>query len=167
MRTDRRTFLAIAGAMLAGAAASPAHAEREPDGSGRSLTPDPPVPALDTPGMRVLHFASLAPNGHNTQPWSVVVHDARHWTIRAVPSRRLPAVDPHDRELTLSIGAFVENLVLAAAAEGRHSCRPPVGGRNAAAPAAGIRGRSPARTRTCARWLGNAPKSHAARRHLC
>jgi hypothetical protein len=118
MRTDRRTFLAIAGAMLVGAAASSANAAREPDGPGEPLASDPPVPPLDAPGMRVLHFASLAPNGHNTQPWSVVVHDARHWTIRAVASRRLPAVDPHDRELTLSIGAFTENLVLAAAAEG-------------------------------------------------
>ena len=35
------------------------------------------------------------------------------------PARRLPAVDPDDRESLLSLGAFLENLALAAGALGR------------------------------------------------
>lgn len=115
---SRRAFgkLAAASAVFAMAAqagggrASPTHdAGEEPASS---------IPPLDRLGVQILELASLAPNGHNTQPWEVAVHDARDWTIRAVESRRLPAVDPEDRELTLSIGAFAENLVLAASALG-------------------------------------------------
>ena len=40
------------------------------------------------------------------------------WVIGADPARRLPAVDPHNRELLLSVGAFTENLSLAAAGYG-------------------------------------------------
>jgi hypothetical protein len=38
--------------------------------------------------------------------------------ICADPDRRLPAVDPTNREMILSIGAFAENLTLAAGAFG-------------------------------------------------
>ena len=41
------------------------------------------------------------------------------WIIGLDRERRLPAVDPRDREALLSIGAFLENLVLAAGALGR------------------------------------------------
>ncbi len=121
MKTDRRAFLELAAGVLVGGAASPAHAAVEPHDERTPPAGQPPVAPLDAPAMRILHYASLAPNGHNTQPWSVIAHDARRWTIRAVPARRLPAVDPHDRELTLSIGAFAENLALAALAEGYES----------------------------------------------
>lgn len=76
------------------------------------------VPGLDQTGAAILSYASWAPSGHNSQPWTVKVHDERRWTIQADPSRRLPAVDPDNRELLLSLGAFTENLVLAAGALG-------------------------------------------------
>jgi hypothetical protein len=41
--------------------------------------------------------------------------------VSADPTRRLPAVDPHNRELLLSLGAFVENMVLASGALGLHA----------------------------------------------
>jgi nitroreductase len=40
------------------------------------------------------------------------------WIIGTDPQRRLPAVDPENRETLLSIGAFTENLSIAAAAMG-------------------------------------------------
>jgi hypothetical protein len=62
----------------------------------------------------ILSHASLAPSGHNTQPWTVQVIAPGHWVIGTDKQRWLPAVDPTNRETTLSIGAFLENLVTAA-----------------------------------------------------
>ena len=67
---------------------------------------------------RILAAAARAPSTHNSQPWRVRVLAADEWTIGADPSRRLPAVDPLDRELALSLGAFIEYLVTGAAALG-------------------------------------------------
>lgn len=66
----------------------------------------------------ILAHAALAPSGHNTQPWSVRIETPRRWTVAVDAGRRLPAVDPGDRELAISLGAFVENLAAAAAACG-------------------------------------------------
>lgn len=73
---------------------------------------------LESNEVRILHYASLAPSGHNTQPWSVRVVKKHEWIVGADPARRLPVVDPENRELLLSIGAFAENLATAAAALG-------------------------------------------------
>jgi len=79
--------------------------------------PDPALNStiqLDEVGRAVLYYASLAPSGHNSQPWTVRVVDQNEWIVGADPRRRLPAVDPHNREAMLSIGAFAENLAAAA-----------------------------------------------------
>ena len=76
------------------------------------------VPGLGEPLSRILYYASLAPSGHNSQPWSVLIHSDSELTISADPKRRLPAVDSKNREVMLSLGAFLENLTLAAEAEG-------------------------------------------------
>jgi hypothetical protein len=76
------------------------------------------VPELGEPLSRILYYASLAPSGHNSQPWTVTLHNENELTIVADPKRRLPAVDPENREVMLSLGAFLENLTLAAKAKG-------------------------------------------------
>jgi hypothetical protein len=65
----------------------------------------------------IIRFATLAPSGHNTQPWKFQVQGN---TIRILPdpSRRLAVVDPQDRELIISLGCALENLLLAAAQSG-------------------------------------------------
>jgi hypothetical protein len=73
---------------------------------------------LDADAAAILHFASLAPSGHNAQPWTVAVNGPGQWTIGLDPARRLPVVDTDNREALLSIGAFTENLVIAAGARG-------------------------------------------------
>jgi hypothetical protein len=65
-----------------------------------------------------LGHAALAPSGHNTQPWTVQVVERHRWIIGSDRSRWLPAVDPLVRETTLSVGAFLENLIVAAGARG-------------------------------------------------
>lgn len=66
----------------------------------------------------LLHLASLAPSGHNAQPWTVRLITNYHWIIGTDVTRWLPVVDPENREALISIGAFLENLVLAGGAKG-------------------------------------------------
>ncbi len=65
----------------------------------------------------LVHYATLAANGHNTQPWKFAIKD-NAIEIHPDYSRRLPAVDPHDRELWISLGCALENLLIAAHASG-------------------------------------------------
>jgi hypothetical protein len=69
---------------------------------------------LEKDEMEILYLASLAPSGHNTQPWAVKIVEPKHWVIGSDMKRWLTAVDPNNRELLLGIGAFIENLALAA-----------------------------------------------------
>lgn len=66
----------------------------------------------------LIRYATLAANGHNTQPWRFrVTRDA----IAVCPdlSRRTPVVDPDDHHLFVSLGCAAENLAIAAASRGR------------------------------------------------
>jgi nitroreductase len=63
---------------------------------------------------KILYYASLAPSGHNSQPWSVRLLSTTEWIIESDMNRRLSIVDADNREVMLSIGAFIENLVIAA-----------------------------------------------------
>ncbi len=117
MLRSRRHFMA--GATIA--ASLPALS-----GCSRSVAPDYTRVAADLraslPDTAALtdlaRYATLAPNGHNTQPWRFV---ARAGGISVVPdlSRRTPVVDPDDHHLWISLGCAVENLLIAAAARGQ------------------------------------------------
>jgi len=65
-----------------------------------------------------LRFATLAANGHNTQPWRFRADAGAVWLLPD-PSRRTPVVDPDDHHLWASLGCAAANLELAAAASGR------------------------------------------------
>ncbi len=67
--------------------------------------------------QELVRFATLAPNGHNTQPWKFGVAPGQ---IDILPdlSRRTPVVDPDDHHVFVSLGAAAENLALAGAALG-------------------------------------------------
>ena len=118
MKIDRRRFLKetlAAGTILAGAASiiSACSGIRRSDLPESNPT-EQSNPKLDKVRKAILHYASLAPSGHNSQPWSVKIKSQNEWIICADPKRRLPAVDPNNREVLLSIGAFAENLTIAA-----------------------------------------------------
>ena len=51
----------------------------------------------------ILFLASLAPSGHNTQPWFVRYLAPYHWIVGNDRSKWLPAVDPTQRETMLSL----------------------------------------------------------------
>jgi len=61
----------------------------------------------------LLRYAILAPSSHNTQPW---LFNVREFEIRiyADTSRWLKVADPEQRELYISLGCALENLLVAA-----------------------------------------------------
>jgi len=61
----------------------------------------------------LLHYAVLAPSTHNTQPWKFDL-TPEGIEVYADYSRRMPVVDPGNRELLMSVGAAVFNLRVAA-----------------------------------------------------
>ncbi|OYW47271.1 MAG: Tat pathway signal protein [Sphingomonadales bacterium 32-68-7] len=70
------------------------------------------------PGARdLIRYATLAPNGHNAQPWRFAAAPGLI-TLRPDLARRTPVVDPDDHHLFVSLGCAAENLALAAAARG-------------------------------------------------
>ncbi|WP_076070793.1 Acg family FMN-binding oxidoreductase [Sphingomonas montana] len=73
-------------------------------------------PTPDLPDF--VRYATLAPNGHNTQPWRFAATRAG---VDILPdlSRRTPVVDPDDHHLFVSLGCAAENLAIAASASGR------------------------------------------------
>jgi len=122
MKIDRRHFLknslfASVLAMGGGAILSSCGGIRRADLPVSNWNPEA-IRELDQTGFAILQYAAMAPSGHNSQPWTVKVVNSREWIIGADPARRLPAVDPNNRETLLSIGAFAENLSLAAGAYG-------------------------------------------------
>ncbi len=60
-----------------------------------------------------VRYATLAPSGHNTQPWKFSLTED---SIRIFPdfTRSLPVVDPDNRELYIRLGCALENLVITA-----------------------------------------------------
>ncbi|GLK51137.1 MAG: Tat pathway signal protein [Oceanicaulis sp.] len=74
--------------------------------------------AEDSADQELVRYATLAANGHNTQPWRFR-REGGAISIRPDPTRRTPVVDPDDHHLYASLGCAAENLALAAAAQGR------------------------------------------------
>lgn len=120
LQLNRRNFLKMMGA--AGAAAvggqvlymySPwLNTETQAAPKNRALDD-----RVSHPMVELVRSAVLAANGHNTQPWKFAVSSSAV-DIHPDPSRRLPVVDPEDRELWMSLGCALENLLISARAAG-------------------------------------------------
>lgn len=121
-RLTRRNFLRLTAAAGVTAVAGYALAESAPwlDYAGQAAQTWEPAEtgsAAATPMDELVRYATLAANGHNTQPWRFAL-GADSIEIRPDPARRLPVVDPQDRELWISLGCALENLLIAARASG-------------------------------------------------
>lgn len=73
---------------------------------------------ISDPLEQIIYYASLAGNSHNTQPWYVELANDSLLYLKADFSRKLHIVDPDARGLFISLGAFIENLELAAGSLG-------------------------------------------------
>jgi hypothetical protein len=121
MNTTRREFLFTAAKGVILTASLPllnacSHIGRESINPGSELSIKKNL--LNKDHIEILRYASLAPSGHNTQPWEVEIIELGKWKIKSNPDRWLPVVDPENREGTLSLGPFIENLVFAAGSFG-------------------------------------------------
>ena len=115
----RRTLLIGGGAaVLAGGAVAASFATTGSQADYAHAMETLRVPLDDGPDINgVIRYATLAANGHNTQPWRFRTSGQ---SIRISPdfSRRTPVVDPDDHHLYASLGCAAENMALAAAACG-------------------------------------------------
>ena len=68
--------------------------------------------------LALIQHAILAPSSHNSQPWRFRLLDDTI-ELRADRTRALPVTDPFDRELTISCGCALMNLMVAARHFGR------------------------------------------------
>lgn len=67
--------------------------------------------------LALIRAGILASNAHNTQPWRFEMGEG--WiAIHADHERHLGAFDPYRREMALSLGCAIENMVLTAKAQG-------------------------------------------------
>jgi hypothetical protein len=89
--------------------------ERQANNIRKSITKDAAMSSV--PMIELVRSATLAASGHNAQPWKFAIKEN---AIEIYPdySRRLPIVDPSDRELWMSLGCALENLLIAARANG-------------------------------------------------
>jgi hypothetical protein len=124
---SRREFLSLLAMSGAGAtllttlaACSPARSSYDEQVKRTWEQPFKKETNINSQLLEVVRYATLAPSGHNTQPWKFSIQNS---TIRLSPdySRRLPVVDPDDRELFISLGCALENLVIAARQAGYES----------------------------------------------
>ncbi len=115
----RREFIEIAGGSVL-AAGTIGYLLSDKNNLSRSdlQPPDSKTDFLKAAEREILFLASLAPSGHNTQPWFIKYLEPFHWIVGNDRTKWLPAVDPNQRETILSIGAFSQNLEFAAASFG-------------------------------------------------
>jgi nitroreductase len=83
-----------------------------------ALAPARAALAADPELRGLIRYATLAPSGHNAQPWRFRAQDGG---IAILPdlTRRTPVVDPDDHHLFVGLGGAAETLAIAAAARGR------------------------------------------------
>jgi hypothetical protein len=116
---NRRKFLSIAGVTVAGAGCAAWLLSDKNNFKRKDIMNDRGNPLIfQTDEETIFYLASLAPSGHNTQPWLIKYIEPYHWIIGNDKSRWLPAVDPAQRETIISIGAFIQNLEYAASSAG-------------------------------------------------
>jgi hypothetical protein len=115
---SRRRFLSLVGGgaiVAAGSGIGLFAITRTPHAA---LAPWSQASSYDEPRRFALSHAILAPNPHNLQPWMVDLSEANTVTLLPDPTRRLPETDPYDRQLTIGLGCFLEQMTIAASARG-------------------------------------------------
>ncbi len=68
--------------------------------------------------QEIFRLAQTAASSHNSQPWRLEIREEGGYRVIAAEERWLREVDPEKREFLLSLGAYLENLKIAAAACG-------------------------------------------------
>jgi len=116
--TRRKTLALIGGGVVVAASASSATflSTRTPE---KAQLPWRKAGQYDDARLNALSFALLAPNPHNLQPWQVALDGDDALMLYHDTARRLPETDPYDRQITIGLGCFLEQMVIAASAAGQ------------------------------------------------
>lgn len=118
MPLTRRKMLALIGGgtvLAAGAAGTGFAFTRTPHSA---LAPWVRAGGYADARLNALSFAILAPNPHNRQPWEVQLVGTDTVRIFRDPTLNLPHTDPYDRQMTIGMGCFLEQMVVAATGTG-------------------------------------------------
>ncbi len=121
MSISRRKAIALIGGgaiLAAGAGAAGFLTSRTPT---RALAPWDAAGEYADPRKRALSYALLAPNPHNLQPWLVDLEGDDALGLYQDTSRRIPHTDPFDRQITIGLGCFLEQMIIAASMDGQHA----------------------------------------------
>lgn len=126
VKLSRRNF--VKGAIAAGALLSAGGVIRAFDqggfSTGRGSAYDPWRAWTEEetgiePLLRLVKASILAANAHNTQPWLYRLHE-QGIDMYADISRNIGTMDPLLREMNISLGCAIENLIISAKAYGYH-----------------------------------------------
>lgn len=118
MTLSRRKAIALIGGgtiLAASAAAAGFLSTRTPT---KALAPWSAAGQYSDPRKRALSYALLAPNPHNLQPWLVDLEGEDSLSLYHDTSRRIPHTDPYDRQITIGLGCFLEQMEIAASLDG-------------------------------------------------
>ncbi|RPI94984.1 MAG: twin-arginine translocation signal domain-containing protein [Chloroflexi bacterium] len=121
MKLTRRDFLKFGGATLVAVAGGVVlrAADQGVFSVGKGIAYEPWRNWRDaaTATERIVAAGILASNPHNSQPWIFRITDAVI-DLFADPERQIGVIDPFLREMYIGLGCAVENMMLAAQAEG-------------------------------------------------
>ncbi len=118
MSISRRKAISLigGGVVLAATAATTAFVTtRTPH---KALAPWLAAGSYAEPRKFALSFAILAPNPHNRQPWIVDLSQEGKVVLLRDKQRDLPMTDPHNRQIIIGLGCFLELMGIAASQKG-------------------------------------------------
>lgn len=121
MKLSRRDFLKLGGATLIAVAGGSVFRAADQGmfsaGQGNAYEPWKNWRDANSPTERIVAAGILASNPHNSQPWIFRITNSTI-DLFAVPERQIGAIDPFRREMYIGLGCAIENMRLAAEAEG-------------------------------------------------
>ena len=121
MKLSRRDFLKLGGATLIAVAGGSVFRAVDQGvfsiGQGVAYEPWKNWRDANTPIERIIAAGILAANPHNSQPWLFRITNTSV-DLFAVPERQIGVIDPLRREMYIGLGCAIENMRIAAEAEG-------------------------------------------------